>query len=118
MPYYQDANTLVVNIPSSGGNIIDNSFKKKYKQTLFSGKKNTLLPPPHNSKSLQHQFYHTLIKHKTKCRLRTENLKCYTMVRNPYERVIEDLFHFRLIKQRSNKQQVLNILKKKYLTNI
>lgn len=116
MPYYSSINTLTINIPSCGMNIIDDKLKVIYRQSLVSrGKRNRILPPPDNLITLQHQFYSTLIKYNNLCRLRTDNLKSYAMIRNPYSRVIADLFFLRLIRTNSSKKYVYKVLQNKYL---
>ena len=67
MPYYKEINTLFIHIPKTGGTMFENELKTKYTQSLYTGNKNTILPSPYNSISLQHQTYNTLYKYKDKC---------------------------------------------------
>ena len=41
-----------------------------------------------------------------------DNIKIITIVRNPYERIVSDLFHWRLIKTDTSKENVFNIINK------
>ena len=51
-----------------------------------------LLDLPYNKKSLQHQFYTTLYQFKNKLNINFDNIKIFSVVRNPYDRIISDLF--------------------------
>ena len=44
------------------------------------------------------------------------NIKIITVVRNPYERIISDLFFFKKIKVTSSKEEVFNIIKEYLLS--
>lgn len=79
------------------------------------GRKNTLLDFPYNQKSLQHLFYTTIYKFRDKLNINFDNIKIFTIVRNPYDRIISDLFWFNLIKKDFTAAQVYNIIKNNYL---
>lgn len=115
MPYYKDAKLLFIHIPKTGGRVIEKEICKIYKQTLFTGKTNTILEKPYNSISLQHQFYTTIYKYKDKLQVDFNNIKIFTVVRNPYDRIISDLFWYKLIKKKSTADEVYKIIKNKYL---
>lgn len=119
MPYYKDINILFIHIPKTGGTTIEEEIKKKYNQTLYEWKwTNDILPFPYNKKSLQHQFIQTIINYRNKLGVNFNNrLKVFTIVRNPYDKIISDLFWFKLIKKDSTPEQVFNIIKTKYLYN-
>lgn len=115
MPYYKAINILFIHIPKTGGTVIENEIKKKYQQTLYSGKTNNLLKEPFNKKSLQHQFYTTLYKYKNVLDINFDNIKIFTVVRNPYDRVISDLFWHRFIKKNFTAEKVYQIIKNNYI---
>ena len=92
MPYYKDKNLLFVHIPKTGGTLIENNIEKYTPQSLYSSKTNKLLDLPYNKKSLQHQFYTTLYQFKNKLNINFDNIKIFSVVRNPYDRIISDLF--------------------------
>ena len=115
MPYYKEQNLLFIHIPKTGGTVIENNIKKKYKQTLYSGVTNKLLDNPYNKKSLQHQFYTTIYKFKKKLDVNFDNIKIFSIVRNPYDRIISDLFWNKLIKKHFTAEQVYNVIKNNYL---
>ena len=116
MPYYENIKVLFIHIPKTGGCNIEYRLKEKSKQTLRNlYSKNELLPKPYNEQSLQHQFYSTLYKYKNILKIDFDNIKIFTVVRNPYYRIISDLFYFRLIKTNDSSETVYNIIKNNYL---
>ena len=117
MPYYKDINILYIHIPKTGGTTIESEIKKKYKQTLYSRKTNNILPFPFNRISLQHQFFRIIKFYKNILNVNFNNLKVFTIVRNPYDRIISDLFWFKLIKKSSTPEEVYKVIKYKYLNN-
>ena len=114
MPYYKEINLLFIHIPKTGGSNIENNIKLQYKQSLFSGRFNNLLPFPYNKISLQHQFYLTLFRYRQLLKINFSNIKILTVVRNPYDRIISDLFWFKLIKPNDSSEKVLHVLKTIY----
>ena len=115
MPYYKDKNILFIHIPKTGGTIIENNIKKHTSQTLYSGFSNTLLDFPYNKKSLQHQFYTIIYKFRDKLDVNFNNIKIFSVVRNPYDRIISDLFWFNLIKKDFTTKQVYDVIKNRYI---
>ncbi len=113
MPYYKDINTLFIHIPKTGGTTLEKYLQKKSSQTLFSGFKNNLMP---NDKlkniSLQHQRFCDLWRYRDVIGINFNNIKLITIVRNPYDRIISDLFHYNFIKQDSTPDNVYNVIKK------
>lgn len=116
MPYYPEKNILFIHVPKTGGTVIENELKKKYKQFLYNIKRrNNLLDTPYNKSSLQHQFYSTIYKYRDRLNIKFDKIKIFSVVRNPYNRIVSDLFWFKLIKKDFTKNQIYNIIKKKYL---
>ena len=115
MPYYKKQNLLFIHIPKTGGTVIENCIKKKTPQTLFSSLTNSLLDFPYNKKSLQHQFYTTIYKFRDKLDVNFDNIKIFSVVRNPYDRIISDLLWWKLIKKDFTAEQVYNVIKNNYL---
>lgn len=115
MPYYKNKNLLFIHIPKTGGTVIHKSIIKYTSQTLYSKQNNSLLDFPYNKTSLQHQFYTTLYKFKNKLNINFNNTKIFTVVRNPYNRIISDLFWYNLINENSTAEQVYDIIKNNYL---
>lgn len=95
MPYYRNKHILFIHIPKTGGTMFESLMMNIDKQELFSLYSNKLLPPPFNKYSLQHQFYSTIFKYNKLCNINFDNkLKVISIVRNPYDRIISDLFWF------------------------
>jgi len=115
MPHYRKKNLLFIHIPKTGGTVIENEIKKLYNESLYSGRTNNLLESPYNKISLQHQFYTTLYKFKNKLNINFDNIKIFSVVRNPYDRIISDLFYKKLIKKNFTSNQVYNTIKNNYL---
>ena len=76
---------------------------------------NDLLNPPYNKISLQHQFYITLYKNRKKLGINFDKIKIFTIVRNPYDRIISDLFFHKLITKYDSDEEVYHIIKNNYL---
>lgn len=113
MPYYKEKNLLFIHIPKTGGSMIEDSIKKKTPETLFNPRGPTLDFP--NNITPQHQFYTTIYKFRHKLDINFDNIKIFSVVRNPYDRIISDLFHYGLIKKNFTAEQVYNVIKNKYL---
>jgi len=117
MPYYIKKHLLFIHIPKTGGSTVEKIMSLNDTQTLFGGDAYKYLPPPFNKKSLQHQFYTTIYKYRKDLNINFDDkLKIITIVRDPYNRVISDLFYLGLIENNYTKEQVNNILTK-YLDN-
>ena len=114
MPYYPKINVLFIHIPKTGGTTLENFLKTKSNQTLYNYKPgNTLLPNDALCKvSLQHQTYSTLKEYSNIVNIpfHDNNLKVITIVRNPYNRIISDLFWFKLIKLNDDPNVVYNAI--------
>ena len=116
MPYYKDKNILFIHIPKTGGTIIENQLKLNCKQTLYSGKTNELLAYPYNNISLQHQVYNTIYKYRDKLSVDFNNIKMFSLVRNPYDRLISDLIWFKLIDKNYTSDQVYKVFVNNYIS--
>lgn len=115
MPYYKEKNLLFIHIPKTGGTIIEYNIKKHTPQTLYSSFNNTILDFPYNNQALQHQFYTTIYKFRDRLDINFNNIKIFSVVRNPYDRIISDLFWWELIEKDFTAEQVYNIIENNYL---
>ena len=58
--------------------------------------------------SLQHITYNQIVKYSKLFNINFDNIKIITIVRNPYERIMSDLFFFKLITIDATKETVFN----------
>jgi hypothetical protein len=120
MPYYSNdtRRILFIHIPKTGGTSLEEYLQKMFNgnQTLKTKKPiNTLVPDTSlQNISLQHQTYNTIYKYRDLLNVDFdyEKLEIITIVRKPYDRLISDLFHYKLIKPETDSKNVYNILKK------
>jgi hypothetical protein len=125
MPYFKndDVNILFIHIPKTGGTSLEDYFSSKYniplnKDSLFmylNKEKRSKMNISINS-SLQHMTYQTILKYKKEFNVNFNDLQIITIVRNPYERIVSDLFYFKLINQNNSKDEVFRIIKNNYIT--
>ena len=116
MPYYKSANLLFIHIPKTGGSNIEAEIKKNHNETLRTDRaRNELLPGRFKNISLQHQDLTTIINYRNILGVDFTNIKIFTVVRNPYDRIISDLLWFRLIKPNYKPHLVLNVILNKYI---
>jgi len=114
MPYFKnnDINVLFVHIPKTGGTSCENFFSSKFNiplntNSLYGFKYDKKLMPDINS-SLQHITYNQMVQYSKVLNIDFDNIKIFTIVRNPYERVVSDLFFKKMINIKSNKNEVFN----------
>ena len=125
MPYFKndDVNILLIHIPKTGGTSLERYFSDKFSiplniNSLYTLTRNKTLLNENiiiNS-SLQHITYNQLVKYNKVFNIDFNNIKIITVVRNPYERIISDLFFFKKIKVTSSKEEVFNIIKEYLLS--
>lgn len=117
MPYYKQKNVLFVHIPKTGGTAIENAIGQHYEQTVFSYGWHDQLDSPYCYVSLQHQFYQTLVANQMRLGIQMDQpaFRVFAVVRNPYDRLISDLFWFGLIQFDTPPEKVFQIVKEVYL---
>jgi hypothetical protein len=132
MPYFKnnDINILFIHIPKTGGTSVDYYFSSKFniilnEDSLFSTfseeeKLNNINNNINIKSNLQHITYTEIIEYNNIFNIDFDNIKIITIVRNPYERIISDLFwfskinldiSFSKINLDSTKEEVFNIIK-------
>ena len=128
MPYFYNKekklNTLLIHIPKTGGTSLCHYFSQKYDIPLDNAAIYT--PVKHDEdpgcKTLQHYSYNQIMDKRDKGDLPFANidlsdLQILTAVRNPYERVVSDMFFFRLISSQTSPEHFFEILRDRYLGN-
>ncbi len=124
MPYFKknDTNLLFIHIPKAGGTSLQLYFSEKYNiplnnKSLYGDfiEKHKL----HNNinTSLQHMKYLTIFEYKDFFGINFDNINIITIVRNPYERIISDLFWSIKISIDTSKDKVFDIIKTYVLSN-
>lgn len=117
MPYFnnKDINLLFIHIPKTGGTSIEEYFSSKFKIKLncyslfgFEGAYKNL----NINSSYQHMTYNTINKYRKEFNINYNNVKIISIVRNPYERIISDLFFYLFININNTKEEVYNTIKK------
>ena len=118
MPYYPKINVLFIHIPKTGGSFVAGALEKHSPLLLQTGQSNTILPPPFNKYSLQHQYFTTIEKYQSLLKIDITNATVFSIVRNPYDRIVSDLFFCSLITKKSSPDEVFDVMKKYYLNDI
>lgn len=119
MPYFSNdaINLLFIHIPKTGGTSLEKYFSNKYsidldKNSLYESISSEILDA-NNIKidsSLQHLTYQTIVKYKDFFNISMDKLKIITIVRNPYNRLISDLFYLNKIEFDTSKEKVYSII--------
>lgn len=121
MPYFKNDNfnILFIHIPKTGGSSLELYFSNKFNIELNNKslylcmddkiilKENIII-----NSSLQHITYNQIVKYNKVFNIDFNNIKIITIVRNPYERIISDLFYLKLINVDTSKENVFNIINK------
>jgi hypothetical protein len=110
MPYFKNnnVNILFIHIPS-----IEVYFSSKFNIPLNNKSLFNLLKPEFTeyltlNSSMQHLPYKVIFKNKKLFNINFNNIKIITIVRNPYERIISDLFYLSKITINASKEEVYN----------
>ena len=120
MPYFKndDINLLFIHIPKTGGSSLELYFSAKFdiplnNKSLYNFIEDELLLNENikiNS-SLQHITYIQIIEYSKIFNIDFDNIRIITIVRNPYERIMSDLFYYKLITIDATKETVFDIIK-------
>lgn len=108
MPYFRNLNLLFIHIPKTGGSNIENFFFCKLNEKpTFSHIFSYNLNLRFNHHSLQHCTFQELIENYDYFNIDFNNtMKIYSVVRNPYDRVISDLFFLKLTDNSQSKENI------------
>jgi hypothetical protein len=126
MPYFHNnnVNILVIHIPKTGGTSIDYYFALKFQIPLnqkslyeFIDDQTKLNENMIINSSLQHITYNQIIKYNKVFNIDFNNIKIITIVRNPYERIMSDLFYHKKININTSKEEVPDIINEYLLSD-
>ena len=131
MPYFKnnDINLLFIHIPKTGGSSFECYISQKYQIPLnndsLSGflneddiEVNKLKEKYQINSSMQHFTYRNILDLKNENILNIDfknNLKIFSIVRNPYIRIVSDLFTNSLMDINTSKEEVYDILLNNYI---
>lgn len=106
MPLFKKLNIFFIHIPKTGGTSVDHYLYKKTNTernvlTFFSA-----CPIKLNKHTLQHCTYEELYKYGKCFNININKYKLLTIVRNPYNRIISELFYLGKINIDSTKEFV------------
>lgn len=139
MPYFEKINLLFIHIPKTGGTSIENYFYKKYNVkrnikslytdvSILNEMKDVLISHGLecnwietqmliNNHSLQHSTFKEIYENRERLNIKfNDELKIIAVLRNPYERIISDLFFFDLINIEYDALMVEEVIRS-YLTD-
>jgi hypothetical protein len=125
MPYFNNdtINLLFIHIPKTGGESVQTYLSETHNITLNNESLYWFMPESTKTdnnmdiqSSLQHLPGQTILNYKEYFKINMTNLKILTIVRNPYNRIISDLFWFKLINIDNSKDEVYSIINQ-YLSN-
>jgi len=120
MPYFRNekVNLLFIHIPKTGGSSLQKYFSRKYdiildNKSLFTNLDKTIKKENNIEiySSLQHITYQTIFRYKDFFNINEKDLDIISIVRNPYERIISDLFFYNKIRRETSKSEVFDIIK-------
>ena len=114
MPYFKNnkINLLFIHIPKTGGSSLEKYFSVKFniplsKKSLMSTEDiRDFADKPEINSSLQHLTYNTIIKYKDFFKIDENNIQILSVVRNPYNKIMSDLFYLKKINVNSTKEEV------------
>ena len=114
MQYFNNnkINLLFIHIPKTGGSSLEKYFSVKFniplsKKSLMSTEDiRDFADKPEINSSLQHLTYGTIIKYKDFFKIDENNIQILSVVRNPYNKIMSDLFYLKKINVNSTKEEV------------
>ncbi len=112
MPYFKNdnLNLLFIHIPKTGGTTVEEYLYRKYQ--VPRDLKSLWLFGPLFKHSYQHCTLKEIRDKKNALGIDFQNIKIFAVVRNPYHRLVSELFFRSLIKNNSNQNDVFKAIKK------
>ena len=119
MPYFKndEVNVLFIHIPKTGGSSLESYFSSKFNiplnnKSLFMCIQDKSLLHINIHIHLQHITYNQMVEYRKDFNIVLDHLKIITIVRNPYERMVSDLFYFKLMTSDTSPEEVFEILQR------
>jgi hypothetical protein len=115
MPYFKNKNVniLFIHIPKTGGTSLENYFEKNFEIKLNKESLYTINPEDFfNGISYQHQVYKIIKTYPQTFIVDYEDITIISIVRNPYNRIVSDLFYSNLIQEYFTSSEVYSVMKK------
>lgn len=125
MPYFKNCNILFIHIPKTGGTSVEEYLINKCNNGIFAEDNEILYSKNGNTNykniinfnhTLQHLTYLEIKKINNHLGINFNNVKIITIVRNPYDRIISDLFFYKLINENYTQSQIETEIKKYLLS--
>jgi hypothetical protein len=123
MPYFhnKDVNLLLIHIPKTGGTSLENYFSQKFNvplnnNSLFNPIKQNEIRGVKINSTLQHMTLNFIIKNSNVFNINRLDLTIISIVRNPYHRIMSDLFFLGLVNPNFSKNKITEAIKN-YLNN-
>ena len=127
MPYFKnnDINLLFIHIPKAGGSSVEQYLSNKYSIKLNNSSIYGVLSDDLKKKhsittrhSLQHYTYNEIYEARDIFNVDFSNKpSVLAIVRNPYTRLISDLFYLSLIKPNTDKNEIPRIIRRYIVSN-
>lgn len=127
MPYFKnnDIKLLFIHIPKAGGSSVEQYLSNKYSIKLDKSAVYGFLSDDFKKQhditkihSLQHYTYNEIYDMREILNVDfTNDLRIFTVVRNPYYRLLSDLFFLGLLKPDTNKTEVPRIIRRYIVRN-
>jgi len=117
MPYFyrneggdNDVNILFVHIPKTGGSSFENYLSQRYNIPL--NRSSLFGPGAQGEKSTyQHIVSRDLLRRKKQLGIKTNGIRIIALVRNPYDRIISELFYIGAIDPSASPEKVAQALR-------
>jgi hypothetical protein len=121
MPYFKnnDVNILFIHIPKTGGSSVEIYLRLKHRIQISYWELYGIFPDDlktkhnieNNCDELEHYTYNDIYDVREIFNIDFNNLTIFTIVRNPYTRLISDLFFFDLINPNTDKNEIPEIIR-------
>lgn len=116
MPYFyksDEINMLFIHIPKTGGTSIEQYLSYKYKISLNQSSLFSYGYHPPDIVPLQHYTYNNIVTNSNIVLI--DGYETFTIVRNPYHRIVSDLFYLGLAHTEFTKEDIYETIKEYYI---